>query len=378
MRIIENRLELIKMLPDNSFVAEIGVRTAAFSNEILTHCPVRRLYLVDSWTRYPGYPDAIDCSQAEHEENFREAQRVASHHSGRGVIIRGFSERIAGNCSAVIPPLDAVYIDANHSYEYVFNDLLKWSRRLKPDGVLLGHDYIERNGMEVVAAVNDFCAKHGWRLTHVTSEDFPSFRLERIAAAKTNSRIVHQIWLGGSMPQRIKELCQTIDDKNPFPSFWHRIWTEAEFSEVGIDIHQFDHINRHPAGASGGLRLVLIERYGGIYLDCDVECIKPLDALLEYDAFASPQDERLCNAVFGAKPHHPWIQWQLKHCNDYIGFDPTFSVLLMDSAPRDGLTVLPRETFYPWLWTTDEHERHPTGKTLAIHQWDGSWKPEGT
>lgn len=188
-----------------------------------------------------------------------------------------------------------------------------------------------------------------------------------------NNRIIHQVWIGGPMPQKVMDLVQTIDDNNSIAMGWeHRIWTEKEFLSYGINIHQFDS-NTKLAGISNGLRLRIIERFGGIYLDCDFECVRPLDSLLQYEAFAAPQDHRLCNAAFGAVPHHPWIKWQIENVEQYNGFDPTWGVLLMDKAPREGVTVLPKDTFYPWLWHVPEHERQATENTLAIHHWHGSW-----
>lgn len=38
-------------------------------------------------------------------------------------------------------PIDYLYIDANHSYEGVMSDLLKWVPHVKPGGLILGDDY---------------------------------------------------------------------------------------------------------------------------------------------------------------------------------------------------------------------------------------------
>lgn len=183
--------------------------------------------------------------------------------------------------------------------------------------------------------------------------------------------VIHQIWLGGNIPLYGVQWMFGVVTMNPF--FTYRLWDEERFKEEGIDIHQFDDMNTHPAGVSGGLRLVIIEKYGGVYLDCDVECIKTFLPLLPLSAFVAKQDHQLGNAVFGAVPHHPWIQWQLQHARETPERDAAWSTHLMERAPREGVTVLPNETFYPWTWEAPKDQRRITGETMAIHHWEGSW-----
>src|SRR5204863_264320 len=63
------------------------------------------------------------------------------------------------------------------------------------------------------------------------------------------------------------------------------------------------------------LRLELLWRYGGVYIDTDFECLKPIDELLEGVEFftgllkrAGPsKPARVNNAIFGAGPGHPLL-----------------------------------------------------------------------
>jgi len=181
---LPTRLDLIKTLPDGAWLAEIGVRRAAFSNEILSHCRVGKMFLIDGWREYPGYHEL---SQEAHDVNYLETLRIVSNHSDRADVIREYSIPVAKYWAKFFKPLDAVYIDGNHTYEAATDDLVHWSRCLKPDGVLMGHDYIpsesqeaKRFTIQVVEAVNDFCKEHGWTITHLTQEKFASYRLERV------------------------------------------------------------------------------------------------------------------------------------------------------------------------------------------------------
>lgn len=61
-----------------------------------------------------------------------------------------------------LPPasVDRVFLDGSHDGESVAADLDAWSSRLKPDGILAGHDYAPKyEGLR--SAVDDFAARHG-------------------------------------------------------------------------------------------------------------------------------------------------------------------------------------------------------------------------
>ena len=63
-----------------------------------------------------------------------------SGYEDRGIMIRATSEVVADMFER--ESLDFVYIDANHSYDYVKEDIELWYPKVKSGGYLLGHDYI--------------------------------------------------------------------------------------------------------------------------------------------------------------------------------------------------------------------------------------------
>lgn len=183
MNFLKTRIDLIKMFPVGSVGCEVGTWRGYFAIEMLNHTSLGKLFLVDEWKPQASYDDPL--TDTDHEANLAECKQHIRGHAGSGrvVIVRGASLEVAAN-DRTIPPLDWVYVDANHSYEACSADLRAWSKRLKPDGVLLGHDFTQNNdalkwNFGVVEAVVDFCRSEGWRITHLTTEDFASYRLER-------------------------------------------------------------------------------------------------------------------------------------------------------------------------------------------------------
>lgn len=178
---LKNRIELIAMYPAGSVIAEVGVWRAYFSTAMLELPNIRKLYLVDAWEQYPEYDDTINTQ--DQEDNLRQAKHNIRGHlpGGRVEIIRGRSLDVARD-NRTIPPLDGLFLDANHGRGHVLADLRAWSKRMKPGAAICGHDYFDneesqRLNFGVVEDVNQFCAEEGWDLTHVTDEAFASFRI---------------------------------------------------------------------------------------------------------------------------------------------------------------------------------------------------------
>ena len=67
---------------------------------------------------------------------------------------------------------DWVYIDADHHYENVKQDLEAWYPKVREGGIVAGHDYVDYADMGVIQAVDEFAREHGYDV-RLTSEDEP-------------------------------------------------------------------------------------------------------------------------------------------------------------------------------------------------------------
>ncbi len=181
---LPTRLDLMKLMPPKSVGVEIGVLRGDFTTEILA-CDVAKVFLVDPWSEQRPEVYTDTWNGCNHRDNLcyvqsRFAPEIAS---GRVTVIQGLSEIVA-TTHPEIPPLDWVFVDGNHSYAFVLLDLILWSKRLKPDGVILGHDYVKFADFGVIEAVTEFCTIYGWELEYLTQEaDWPSFALRRKATS---------------------------------------------------------------------------------------------------------------------------------------------------------------------------------------------------
>lgn len=118
--------------------AEIGVEQGEYSEILCLANPKLKLYAIDPWKAYRDYRDHTRQSKLD---RFYETTktRLAPYNCE---IIRKFSldaVRDFPNRS-----LDFVYIDANHNFQNVTNDIVEWSKKVKINGIISGHDYYKQ------------------------------------------------------------------------------------------------------------------------------------------------------------------------------------------------------------------------------------------
>ncbi len=155
--------------------AEIGVWQGQYAEKLCQAMPRLDLLAVDPWEVYPEYREQKN-DVGRMEDAYKQAKaRLAPYPNAW--ICRKPSEEAAD----LVPykSLDFVYIDANHRRPFIDRDLVAWSRRVRPGGVVAGHDYREHDDkpwIEVRAAVDEFTTRHDirpWFL--LTGDKSPSF-----------------------------------------------------------------------------------------------------------------------------------------------------------------------------------------------------------
>lgn len=187
-------------------------------------------------------------------------------------------------------------------------------------------------------------------------------------------KTIHQIWIGDRpIPENHKSWIDHTRWMNP--EWKHILWDDLALTSAGFLVGDFVRSYWSYASASNMIRLLLLRRYGGIYLDTDCECLKPLDKLLNRKAFAAFQDgDRICNAVMGAEPDHPWIKWQIEHgAGDTDPHDAAWGVYTASKAPRDLVSIIPTHWVYPFHYSTPLSRRENHQDSFIAHHWDGSW-----
>lgn len=135
------RCEFIsKLINENNYkrVAEIGVYKGQMASEVIRNSNLNLYVLVDPEPKSEFY-------------NFLKSSY--NKINPRILFMRMFSNEAV----AIIPDesLDLVFIDANHSYENVKEDIEIWKSKIRKGGILSGHDYEHRMFKGVKEAVDD-------------------------------------------------------------------------------------------------------------------------------------------------------------------------------------------------------------------------------
>jgi hypothetical protein len=120
--------------------AEIGVGWGRNSEFFLQNLPIKTLYCIDPWEPYDGpNKGSIFATKEKANEHYREAMKRLKPFKDKAVILemtsKEASEQVEDNS------LDFIFIDGDHSYDAVINDLNLWWPKVKVSGVFSGHDW---------------------------------------------------------------------------------------------------------------------------------------------------------------------------------------------------------------------------------------------
>lgn len=156
---------------------EVGSQNGAFAEVILKDSKLKRLFCVDCWEYQSlGYKDKANVAQNIQNIRYLTTVTTVMPYGMRAVVLKMYSEQ-ASNLFE-LESLDFVYIDANHQYEYAYEDINIWYYLVKSGGILSGHDYLNVDRKDLKCGVKDavdaFIAVKGHKL-YITKEEYPSW-----------------------------------------------------------------------------------------------------------------------------------------------------------------------------------------------------------
>lgn len=186
------------------------------------------------------------------------------------------------------------------------------------------------------------------------------------------------------MPRRLQKCIDSW--KRVMPDAGVVRWDESNYAVNSIPYAAAAYRAGKWAFVSDYARLDIIFREGGIYLDTDVELLKPLDPLLQDQAFCARENSEQVNSGLGiaAEAGNAVIR---KLRDAYLSYSfpsapctvlqtellRSMGMVASDAIQRiDGLTIYPQEYFN----SKDGFGiSRPTSNTFAIHHAEASWMP---
>ncbi|MCK9351249.1 MAG: class I SAM-dependent methyltransferase [Candidatus Paceibacterota bacterium] len=146
---------------------ELGVYKGKYSEILMNRMPGLDLTAVDSWKAYKGYKDYPD---ADLEINAFNQAKTRSQTRGFK-ILQDWS--VDASRKFEDESLDFIYIDSNHDFAHVIEDLAAWSPKVKKGGIISGHDFFEsrQERYGVVYALPAWCAYRGVPMLFIMNSD---------------------------------------------------------------------------------------------------------------------------------------------------------------------------------------------------------------
>lgn len=154
---ILDRHLLLEQMPKNAVVAEIGVDRGRFAERIYEVTQPKQLHLIDLFQ--------FEYQITDVNTLFENNADVKMHQIKSADAGQLFEDEY----------FDWIYIDTDHTYETTKAELNAFADKIKPGGLISGHDYFQvgiSNGFSygVMSAVHEFVVINDWRLYAVTLE----------------------------------------------------------------------------------------------------------------------------------------------------------------------------------------------------------------
>jgi hypothetical protein len=193
-------------------------------------------------------------------------------------------------------------------------------------------------------------------------------------------RTIHRIWVGGkAIPAEHERFGATFALHHP--DWEMRLWTDEDLPALDITVADRRRA-RTRSELSNLIRYEVLHRFGGVYVDTDFECLRPLTPLLRgIDAFAALElPGRAATAILGSVPGNPVFARAARQARLTLGEGagstdangPYFLSLILEQ--ESNVAIFPARLFYPYLWDEPERRDETFPDAYAVHHWSMSWQ----
>lgn len=184
-RYFSEREEFLQTLPKQSVGVELGVFKGEFTKDILKIVSPEKLHLVDVWwekygDNYPDWGPYTDFGRLKTKSAYENVLAVIDDIRAKDKVTIHVGNDVPYLQSLPDGYFDWAYLDSSHEYEHTWTELQVLKSKIKKDGLITGHDWIEDPGADhygVYKAVKEFCEKEGWEI--ILRDNFTQWCIRR-------------------------------------------------------------------------------------------------------------------------------------------------------------------------------------------------------
>jgi hypothetical protein len=190
-------------------------------------------------------------------------------------------------------------------------------------------------------------------------------------------KIIHYCWFGKNQKNEVIQKC--IESwKRHCPDYVIMLWDENTFDVTSHPFTLRMYREKKFAFVADYVRLIALQKHGGVYLDTDMLLVQPLDSLLHTSLLLGKESKEFVSCgMIGATPDHPFIEAMREKYDDMkeLRPNPVIMTELFNSMHPSDTTVLGPVAFYPYTSDTiHNYKGQQLGNDVyGIHLWNYSW-----
>jgi mannosyltransferase OCH1-like enzyme len=208
-------------------------------------------------------------------------------------------------------------------------------------------------------------------------------------------KVVHYCWFGEKKMPKLAVRC--IESwKRHLPEYELKLWNEETFDINSNEYVKEAYLSKKFAFVTDYIRLFVLYKHGGVYMDTDVEVVRNIDQFLSLPAFSGFETQNnIPTGIIGSCQYGQWVKEQLDYYTNrhFIlpdgSMDTTSNTITISRIMKAGgfmfdnsiqdyqgiITFYPSDYFCPKNYDTGEIKL--TENTYCIHHFSASWISDG-